>query len=709
MGRPAVRRIVAALAGAVIVLAGAETVLPAAASAPPTITTTGLTHGEIKHVWLIALSDKSFTAAFTGLNHNTYLWQTLRHQGVLVKNYFATGHYAMDDYISLVSGQGPQPDTQNDCDGPASNFGSDNGIGLTGRNGIVTTSGVDLGQVISQPGPNSPETLSANTTNGCVYPLDVPTLFNQFNAAGVTWKGYAQDLGNVADREQANACGYPGASTNNPDTNPTNLASPGGDVTSFTNGQGDDQYVASHFPFAWFHSLTGGTANGVAYSALNDPATGGTNCDGAHIANLDSPSAGLVHDLQDESTTPAFSWISPDTCSDGRDQVCQGNNLSGAFSAPSVPNYSPSGEPSYQPETTTPTNYTGGLYATDLFLEYYIPLIEASPAFADGGLIDITFDEATPPFTYSGNSFNNANDYTRTKGSRPDYSQGLTADLASENIAGRDHRYEPTGPMTPLATDGAGNQLYPGPGFNAFIDRPSTCTQALTSNGCLIGGGGRTPGPATHPVDGEPGSSVIVDDSITAKDVGRLVTDTTDNPNPLGSGQVFVGPVTNTGPLMAGSPFAAVTQGSFTPVDAHGDAIVMSGRVTQITLSGEERADTPGITADGRTADPLFDPYNPTPGGGRVGSLLIGPTIKPNSASTVHYNHYSWLRTMEDIFSVADGDDELPLPAGTVSGGIDGKGHLGFAAQPGLWPFGPDVFGNEQHPKAPPPLTPTSD
>ena len=31
--------------------------------------------------------------------------------------------------------------------------------------------------------------------NGCVYPTDVATLFNQYNAAGVSWKAYAQDLG----------------------------------------------------------------------------------------------------------------------------------------------------------------------------------------------------------------------------------------------------------------------------------------------------------------------------------------------------------------------------------------------------------------------------------------------------------------------------------------------------------------------------------
>jgi len=60
----------------------------------------------------------------------------------------------------------------------------------------------------------------------------------------------------------------------------------------------------------------------------------------------------------------------------------------------------------------------------------------------------------------------------------------------------------------------------------------------------------------------------------------------------------------------------------------------------------------------------------------------------------VYYNHYSWLRTMEDLFDVAAGHGYSPLPAGTVSGGLDGQGHLGYAAQPGLRPFGRDVFNN---------------
>ena len=34
------------------------------------------------------------------------------------------------------------------------------------------------------------------------------------------------------------------------------------------------------------------------------------------------------------------------------------------------------------------------------------------------------------------------------------------------------------------------------------------------------------------------------------------------------------------------------------------------------------------------------------------------------------------------------------LTVGSVSGGVDGQGHLGFAAEPGLARFGRDVFNN---------------
>jgi hypothetical protein len=89
------------------------------------------------------------------------------------------------------------------------------------------------------------------------------------------------------------------------------------------------------------------------------------------------------------------------------------------------------------------------------------------------------------------------------------------------------------------------------------------------------------------------------------------------------------------------------------------------------------------LGAESNANDPLFDATDPTAGGGDTGSVLISTYIHPGTVSNVDYNHYSWLRTMEDLFSV-----------GTASPGLDGQGHIGYAAQPGLAPFGPDVFNS---------------
>jgi hypothetical protein len=62
----------------------------------------------------------------------------------------------------------------------------------------------------------------------------------------------------------------------------------------------------------------------------------------------------------------------------------------------------------------------------------------------------------------------------------------------------------------------------------------------------------------------------------------------------------------------------------------------------------------------------------------------------------VYYNHYSWLRSMENIFDVSAGGSHTPIPggAGSISGGLDERGHIGYAAQDGLRGFGTDVFSN---------------
>ena len=116
---------------------GVPVSIAAAASAPPkavTITRSGLRPGAIKHVWLIILENKSYDATFSGLNQNSYLWKTLPAQGVLLKNYYGTGHSSMDNYLSLAAGQAPEEDTQEDCSvankliGPNSDIISKGGV-----------------------------------------------------------------------------------------------------------------------------------------------------------------------------------------------------------------------------------------------------------------------------------------------------------------------------------------------------------------------------------------------------------------------------------------------------------------------------------------------------------------------------------------------------------------------------------------------------
>src|SRR6202041_4038334 len=105
---------------------------------------------------------------------------------------------------------------------------------------------------------------------------------------------------------------------------------------------------------------------------------------------------------------------------------------------------------------------------------------------------------------------------------------------------------------------------------------------------------------------------------------------------------------------------------------------------TSTCASGSEAATTTGCV----TADPLYDPTDFTPGGGDTGTVLISPLIKPGTVSGTYYNHYSTLRTLEDLLLTGQtctnpSDADTPLVAGTVCGGPDGKGHLQYAAPAG--------------------------
>jgi hypothetical protein len=69
------------------------------------------------------------------------------------------------------------------------------------------------------------------------------------------------------------------------------------------------------------------------------------------------------------------------------------------------------------------------------------------------------------------------------------------------------------------------------------------------------------------------------------------------------------------------------------------------------------------------------------PGGGQIGTVLLNKRlIVPGTVNTTgYYNHYSALRSYEDLLGLTEGGD-------------DGHGHLGYAGTAGMLPFGKDVF-----------------
>jgi hypothetical protein len=74
---------------------------------------------------------------------------------------------------------------------------------------------------------------------------------------------------------------------------------------------------------------------------------------------------------------------------------------------------------------------------------------------------------------------------------------------------------------------------------------------------------------------------------------------------------------------------------------------------------------------DEQTGPNVIRPGINGPGGGRIGAVVLSPFVKPGTVSDVPYNHFSFLKTVEDLF---------------------GLGHLGYAGQKGLAAFGDDVF-----------------
>jgi phosphatidylinositol-3-phosphatase len=248
----------------------------------------------VRHVFIVVLENEDAAATFGEGTEIPYLAKTLTSKGAFVPNYYATGHLSLDNYISMVSGQAPNPTTQVDC------------------------------PFYTDFLPGTPSSGGQFIGTGCVYPPGVQNIATQLEGSGYTWRGYMQDMANSAPAEPS-SCRHPPLNSRDD----TQTARP------------TDQYAARHNPFVYFHSI------------IDFPTCQANDVDLSRLAP----------DLQSESTTPDYAFITPDLCNDGHDTPCV------------------DGGP-------------GGMTQANGFLAGLIPQIVASPAYRDRGLIIVTFDEA---------------------------------------------------------------------------------------------------------------------------------------------------------------------------------------------------------------------------------------------------------------------------------------------------------------------------
>jgi len=197
----------------------------------------------VKHVFVINIENKGYDATWGPGSAAQYLSQTLRTQGVLLNTYYGTAHNSQPNYVAQISGQGPNPQMQSDCQ----DYSPFVGAGTASPGQAVGT--------------------------GCVFPTSVPNLTDQLSAQALSWKGYMEDMGTP--------CRHPVLGT--PD--PTQKATVG------------DQYAVRHNPFMYFSSIIGSPSCAqqvVALTALStDLASVKTT------ANLTYITPNLCHDGHD--------------------------------------------------------------------------------------------------------------------------------------------------------------------------------------------------------------------------------------------------------------------------------------------------------------------------------------------------------------------------------------------------------------------------
>ncbi|MGZ4465904.1 MAG: alkaline phosphatase family protein [Nocardioides sp.] len=157
----------------------------------------------IHHVFVINIENKGYDATWGDASEAPYLAKTLRRQGVLLNTYYGTAHNSQPNYVAQISGQGPNPQMQADCQTYST---------------FQRASTQDPDQAVG---------------SGCVFPADVPTLPRQMTAKKLRWKGYMDDM--------SRPCQHPAIDTQDPTQRAT----------------ATHMYAVRHNPFMYFRSITG--------------------------------------------------------------------------------------------------------------------------------------------------------------------------------------------------------------------------------------------------------------------------------------------------------------------------------------------------------------------------------------------------------------------------------------------------------------------
>ena len=229
-----------------VIVATAGTIAGSTATASTATITRPSYVPPINHVFVINIENKGYDETWGPASAAPYLAQTLRAKGVLLNTYYGTAHNSQPNYVAQISGQGPNPQMQGDCQ-----IYSD----------FIQVGSVDPGQAVG---------------DGCVFPPGVDSLPMQMQRAGLTWKGYMEDMGTP--------CRHPVLNTQD-DTQQAKVG---------------DQYATRHNPFMYFHAI------------IDSPSCG------QHVVDLSQ----LSSDLLLTSTTPNLSYITPNLCDDGHDAPC---------------------------------------------------------------------------------------------------------------------------------------------------------------------------------------------------------------------------------------------------------------------------------------------------------------------------------------------------------------------------------------------------